>query len=312
MARGRHRWGKIMGFQFGNRFGETKLFDLEDTETYISGSTAAVSAEFKAAIGGAGTFREQALPKLLAEIVSGDGVESVSVQRVTGDSITLAFENRGQVDTAIFENAGDLLDGLSGSFQFGNRGAQFKIVEAGSGEYISGSTAAVSAELNELVGGTFRAGGELDELVTELLEGDGVDGVTLLGLTADSIGLGFANRGVVDTLVVRGASDLLSGLDDDFQFRNPASHFKIVEAGGRDCISGSTGAVSAELNDIVGGTFRAGDGLDALLDELVNGDGVEGVTLTDFSEANDTAVLRFESAGAIDTLLVTGTEFDFA
>ena len=295
-----------MGFQFGNRAAELKVFDAE-VDGYVSGSTGAVSDDFNGLVGG--TFRVPALDRLLGELLEGDGVEGVELARITDDSVTIQFSNRGLIDTAVFENVADIVAGLSDGFQFGNRGAQVKVVDATTNDYISGSTKAVSVELNQIVGGTFKAD-DLGALLAEVIEGDGVEGVELRGLSADSVSLGFSNRGVTDTVVFTDAADVLQGLSDGFQFGNRAAEFKIADAQSGDYVSGSAKAVSVELNQIVGSTFTA-DELEPLLEEVVNGDGVEGVRLTDFDETDGTATLAFDNAGVTDTVVFTGVDFDF-
>lgn len=296
-----------MSFQFGNRFSQSKTVDATSS-AYISGSTKTVSQEFRDIVGG--TFKANDLDALVREVLLGDGVDGVSIGRITADALTIEFHNAGQVDTLFVENAGDLIADLSGRFQFGNRFSQFKVVDAEANEYISGSTRAVSGELNDIVGGTFKSG-EIDKVLAELVEGDGIDGVSITSLTGDSVTLEFANAGQVDTLVVTNIADVLADLSSDgFQFGNPKSQLKVVDAGTNAYISGSTNKVSEELNDIVGGTFKGGD-VDALLAELVHGDGVDQVELVDFDDAADSATIEFRSGGAVDTLVVTNTDFDF-
>lgn len=296
----------IMGFQFGNRFAELKVFDAE-VDGYVSGSTGAVSEEFSDIV--RGTFAVGDLGALLAELLEGDGVEGVELARITGSSVTLGFANRGLIDTAVFEGVGDVLQGLSDKFQFGNRFAQFAVFDVERDGYVSGSTGAVSGEFRDIVRGTFTTG-DLDALLAEVIEGDGVEGVELVGLGADSVALAFSNRGLVDTAVFTGAGGLLAELADDFQFGNRFAQLAVVDASTDDYISGSTNKVSDELNDIVGGTFRAG-AVERLLEEVVRGDGVENVRLTDFSEGDDTATLAFDNAGRTDTIVFTNVDFDF-
>ena len=167
----------------------------------------------------------------------------------------------------------------------------------------------MSEEFNQIVGGIFRVAA-LDRLLAEVLEGSGVEGVSLGRITDDTVTLDFANRGLIDVAAFENVGDVIEDLSDTFQFGNRGAQVEVVDATTSDSISGSTGAVSAELNDLVGGTFRASR-LDALLAEVIEGDGVEGVALTDFDEADDTATLAFHNAGCTDTLIATNVDFDF-
>lgn len=178
-------------------------------------------------------------------------------------------------------------------FDFANGFSEFMEVdvEAEGNVRISGSSRAISGELNSFVGGTFKVKDIGIAFLTEALT-DGIDNVQVAELTADSVTLEFRNGAQVDTLKINNASALLASVDASlgFDFGNGHEEFAIFDASTDTRVSGSTRAVSAELNDIVGGTMTS-DEVVSILTEEFTGDGVDNVDVLNIT--SDSVTLAF-------------------
>jgi hypothetical protein len=188
-----------------------------------------------------------------------------------------------------------------------------------------GGMSARYPELNSVIGGEGMKLSDIQPFLEELLTDNtqsnsvGFDGVEITGLSPDTVTVQFTNAPQVDTLMITGpAVQLALGQVSGIQgtdLGDNKSGFKIAAVSSNDHLGGSTGNISGEFNDIVGGTFKADDGA-PLFAELVSGlapwktdnvaniAGVDGVKLIGLT-TDSYAVALERASGTVDTVLFT-------
>lgn len=177
-----------------------------------------------------------------------------------------------------------------------------------------------NGELRALIGGilnhTNAHGNDAEKILAELLLGDGIDGVELVGLDGDSFTIAASTGGNTDYLVFENdaaeeaiaAVDARQGLSaggSGFDLNlDGKSQFAILDLSDPDASIrvGASGKLTGELD--VGNSFTAGD-LAGFLDAVLLGEGYAGAQIIDVD--GDSIAVQFEGwRGAKDTLLITG------
>ena len=283
---------------------EFALFDLEEGDFAI-GDPSAISAGFAEIVGD--TFEAGDLEALLSALVLGGGVEGVEVGAIDNDSLTLHLTNEGGVSDEV---ALDRVAAISAVAQDGvdlsNDAPEFALFDVSTTtSFAIEAPEAVSGELATLVGDGFDAE-DAGPLLSEILLGDGVEGVTLNTLDNDSLTLAFTNAGGVTDLVawdnVAPIADLAAGSVDVADDQNEFAVFSVSPDDGIEL--GDVSAVSEELAEIAGEDGLDGGDLEALFEEILSGDGVEGVE--HITVDDDSVTLALSNGSATDTVVLDG------
>ena len=314
------------GVDLANDAPEFALFDASTTTSFAIEAPEAVSEELATLVGD-GFDAEDAGP-LLSEILLGDGVEGVTLNTLDDDSLTLAFTNAaGVTDLVAWDNVAPIADLAAGSVDVADDQNEFAVFSVSSDDEIEvGDVSAVSEELAEIAGEDGLDGGDLEALFGKILSGDGVEGVEHITVDNDSVTLALSNGSATDTIVLDGVADAIAAVasaddddngtegddtdgDDDapgVDVGNDQAEFGLFDLERTAIAIGDPAAVSAEFAAIVGETFGQGEGendLLPLLDELLYGDGVDGVDLAAID--NDSVSLALTGAGGTtDTVAI--------
>ncbi len=176
----------------------------------------------------------------------------------------------------------------------------------------------ISPEFASLLEGTKIVTDEISGLLDEILNGDGVNGVTLTQLSLDSFTLDLSTAGgTTDTIIFRGAAvaSAIAGADtgkvDVKNARGNANDFGIfnTDISDRFTLGGSqqdkTRFVSQEFGEIVNGSRLSSSRVAPLLEELILGDGIKNVDLVGLSSDSFTIQLN-TATGGTDTILFEG------
>ena len=283
---------------------EFALIDLEEGNFAI-GNPSAISAEFAEIVGD--TFEAGDLEVLLSELLLGGGVEGVVVGAIDNDSLTLHLTNEGGVsDEVALDRVAAISAVAQGGVDLANDAPEFALFDVSTTtSFAIEAPEAVSGELATLVGDGFDVE-DAGPLLSEILLGDGVEGVTLNTLDNDSLTLAFTNAGGVTDLVawdnVAPIADLAAGSVDVADDQN---EFAVFSVSPDDEIGlGDVSAVSEELAEIAGEDGLDGGDLEALFGEILSGDGVEGVEHVTVD--NDSVTLSLSNGGATDTIVLDG------
>ena len=196
---------------------EFALFNLDQAGDFAIGNPSAISAEFAEIVGD--TFEAGDLEALLSALVlGGGGVEGVEVGAIDNDSLTLHLTNEGGVSDEIALDRVAAISAVAlGGVDLSNDAPEFALFDVSTTtSFAIEAPEAVSDELATFVGKEDFDAEDAGPLLTELLLGDGVEGVTLNTLDDDSLTLAFTNAGGVTDLVawdnVTPIADLAAGL----------------------------------------------------------------------------------------------------
>ena len=283
---------------------EFALFDLEEGDFAI-GDPSAISAGFAEIVGD--TFEAADLEALLSALVLGGGVEGVEVGAIDNDSLTLHLTNEGGVSDEVALDRVAAISALAqGGVDLSNDAPEFALFDVSTTtSFAIEAPEAVSGELATLVGDGFDAE-DVGPLLSEILLGDGVEGVTLNTLDNDSLTLAFTNVGGVTDLVawdnVAPIADLAAGSVDVANDQNEFAVFSVSPDG--EIELGDVSAVSEELAEIAGEDGLDGGDLESLFGEILSGDGVEGVEHVTVD--NDSVTLALLNGSATDTVVLDG------
>jgi len=175
-------------------------------------------------------------------------------------------------------------------------------------------------EFRSLIGGilnhTNAAGNDAEVILAELLLGDGISGVELVGLDGNSFTVAVTQGNKTDYLIfendaaeeaiatvdaAHGLSAGASGFDLNLDAKSQFAILDLSEPGTSIRV-GASGKLTNELD--VGNSFTASD-LAGFLDAVLLGEGYSGATIIDVD--GDSIALQFDGwRGAKDTLLITG------
>lgn len=220
--------------------------------------------------------------------IQGGGVPGVDLIGLDVDNVTLSVTNNGVTDTIVVDGLLPFLQIGEEAIDFGNFDAEFRTVFEGDADALFS--------------------GDVGAVIEDVLTGDGVLGVTLIGVDQDNVSLAVALAGTIDTLVIDQIQDIIAGIAETVGFANRDNEFGVADLADSDVISsGGAAAISGEFRDIVGGQFVASEVSD-LLFELLLGDGVDGVDVVDLDD--DTLTLSLTNSFGVADILVIDNAAD--
>jgi len=239
---------------------------------------------------------------LVEELTIGDGVPGFEFISADVDNISFLFTLLGGSETVVLDGIGDAIDGaVSGDFNIFDDVAQFE-------------TFNVDDDLTfDLGGGAIIGSTAVENIINNAVakEDSVINGVdvtfTITGIDQDNVTFEIDAGGATDILIIDGAEEEIAAVaDDHVDLANAVNEVGIFDADDTDFIFiGDASTVSDEFADLIG-SDPAGEPLggalngfvmtlheaEAVVEELIKGDGIDGVELLNVD--NDTATLGLE------------------
>ena len=236
------------------------------------------------------------VPGLLEAILSGVDLPGVDLVGLDVDNASLQIGLGGAVDTIVVDGIDGIISGLeTEGFDIDDDESGFAIFRVDD-----------DREFALTDGETLDAEG-VEGLLAQVLSGD-APGFEITGIDQDNITLAIADGDATDTLIIDQAQDAITANTAEAAIvSNDEDEIGVLDASGEGdefIFVGDAGAVSDEFEDLASGgesgalplfadAFVIGEGEAlAMIEELLLGDGVDGVTLLNIDD--DTATIRVE------------------
>ncbi|WP_420393047.1 hypothetical protein [Acuticoccus sp.] len=233
----------------------------------------------------------------------GMGIDNVRLIGLDVDNVTLELTNGDGVrDIAVIDNVGDEIASIAADlsdhddddddgpdFNIGDDISQFAILDFNDSDQFDLGSRGSFGERN--VQGFLRD-----------IQFDRNDDLTLLGIDQDNLTIAVSTGDATDVLVIDGVGDAIDSVANDFiRLNNTKNQIGVFDFNSTDQVFiGGTDNVSREFGRIVNGRRMNEDEAEALVTELLLGDGVRGVELINVDD--DTATIAI--SGSSDDILI--------